>query len=372
MQKDRTIKKSPKKITGVEQKQNRMNNADSNFNQNGKTEEGLSYSISDVHGMFGSFMEVISKLNPQDTLYICGDVIDRGKYGIKILQEIIKMQNNPQKYPTIKFIIGNHEWLFYKAIKILEKYENPEDIVISIYNVHRLKYILENITRAYKQDEISGFSYKERKTSVENEQYKYSNKLKRLNVSECDIMELGLWLFYNKGMTTISDYLNLNDDEKDKIYKFLESSDVIFSKHIAGKDLLFVHAMPLPDENILKNLKKQIGGYSLKIMWNDKHTMSCLVEERNSEINYKKSLSYGFTTICGHTSTPGEINYQPQNGFIRIDAGCGRKRNNSMLAVYCINTNTVRMLPEREEPLQDPSDYIASPKSKDSEHNEYE
>ena len=48
------------------------------------------YVMSDIHGnvrRFDSIMEEID-LQPDDTLYVLGDVIDRFPYGIKILQEL--------------------------------------------------------------------------------------------------------------------------------------------------------------------------------------------------------------------------------------------------------------------------------------------
>ena len=47
------------------------------------------YVCSDIHGMYGSYCDAIKKIKDNDRLYILGDVIDRGAYGIKILQDII-------------------------------------------------------------------------------------------------------------------------------------------------------------------------------------------------------------------------------------------------------------------------------------------
>ena len=57
-----------------------------------KTERafGKNYAISDIHGMYGSYMEVMKKLKKEDCLYIIGDVIDRGEHGIDIIDDIIK------------------------------------------------------------------------------------------------------------------------------------------------------------------------------------------------------------------------------------------------------------------------------------------
>lgn len=69
------------------------------------------YVMSDIHGneeRFNSVMKQI-KLQKEDTLYILGDVVDRYKYGIKILRRIMKM-------PNVKMLLGNHEFMMNDAI----------------------------------------------------------------------------------------------------------------------------------------------------------------------------------------------------------------------------------------------------------------
>ena len=78
---------------------------------------GKSFAIADIHGMYGSYMEVIKRMNPSDHLYIIGDVIDRGNEGIKILLDIIKRLNNEQNNPKITFLLGNHEMMFSNTLK---------------------------------------------------------------------------------------------------------------------------------------------------------------------------------------------------------------------------------------------------------------
>lgn len=64
----------------------------------------MTYVMSDIHGNKSRFEAMLKKINfsQDDTLYILGDVIDRGPNGIAILQEIINT-------PNIKMILGNHE-----------------------------------------------------------------------------------------------------------------------------------------------------------------------------------------------------------------------------------------------------------------------
>ncbi len=63
-----------------------------------------SYVLSDLHGQYALFEKMLGKIqfNENDTLYMLGDAIDRGKDGIAILQKIMTMEN-------CVFLLGNHE-----------------------------------------------------------------------------------------------------------------------------------------------------------------------------------------------------------------------------------------------------------------------
>lgn len=70
---------------------------------------------------FHSILRQIN-LQPEDTLYILGDVIDRHPHGIQILKEIMAM-------PNVKMLLGNHEYMMLRAIG--EPYDGPNDIIES-------------------------------------------------------------------------------------------------------------------------------------------------------------------------------------------------------------------------------------------------
>lgn len=64
------------------------------------------YIMSDLHGAFDELNEMLEliQFSQEDTLYILGDVVDRGDNGIEILQKVMKT-------PNIKMILGNHEYM---------------------------------------------------------------------------------------------------------------------------------------------------------------------------------------------------------------------------------------------------------------------
>ena len=69
------------------------------------------YVLSDIHGNLQRFESIMKQINlqPDDTLYILGDVVDRKPDGIKILRKLMKM-------PNVKMLIGNHEYMMLNAV----------------------------------------------------------------------------------------------------------------------------------------------------------------------------------------------------------------------------------------------------------------
>lgn len=65
----------------------------------------MTYVMSDLHGCFDKYRAMLREIDfsSRDTLYVLGDVIDRGPDGIKILQD---MNGRPNVIP----ILGNHEF----------------------------------------------------------------------------------------------------------------------------------------------------------------------------------------------------------------------------------------------------------------------
>lgn len=74
------------------------------------------YCISDLHGRYDLYMKMLKKISfsEKDTLYILGDVVDRGSEGLKILLDIAERDN-------VKGIMGNHDFV---ALTVLLNTDN--------------------------------------------------------------------------------------------------------------------------------------------------------------------------------------------------------------------------------------------------------
>ena len=62
------------------------------------------YVVSDIHGQYDLYLKMLEKIgfNDKDTLFIAGDMIDRGPASIELVEDIMSRKN-------IISIIGNHE-----------------------------------------------------------------------------------------------------------------------------------------------------------------------------------------------------------------------------------------------------------------------
>lgn len=74
------------------------------------------YVISDIHGQYDMFIELLDKIQFQntDTLYILGDILDRGPHPIKTLMKLMEM-------PNVICIVGNHEYMALECLEFLMK-----------------------------------------------------------------------------------------------------------------------------------------------------------------------------------------------------------------------------------------------------------
>lgn len=83
----------------------------------------MHYVMSDLHGDYEGYLRVLRKIrfSEQDVLYVLGDVLDRGRGGLKILQH---MMLQPNVYP----ILGNHEYMGIQCLRFLMQEITEESI----------------------------------------------------------------------------------------------------------------------------------------------------------------------------------------------------------------------------------------------------
>lgn len=107
------------------------------------------YCCSDIHGEYHKYLKLIKKikLKEEDTLFILGDVIDRGEKSIEVLQDMMYRAN-------VIPILGNHEYIAIQILPLLMQEITEENI--SEFNEEFVKGLLEWLNIG-GQSTIDGF-----------------------------------------------------------------------------------------------------------------------------------------------------------------------------------------------------------------------
>ncbi len=143
----------------------------------------MTYAMSDIHGDSERFERIMKQINlqPEDTLYILGDVIDRNPDGIRILRKIMKT-------PNIKMLLGNHEYMMMDALV-----------------------------------------------------YPPSDKVDKWSRDYSKVHELRLW--YQNGGDVTHEYLkHIRKDLRQEIFDYIDSLPLNIEVEINGQKFLLIHA----------------------------------------------------------------------------------------------------------------------------------
>ena len=118
--------------------------------------------MSDLHGDYEGYLEVLEKMHfsQEDVLYVVGDVLDRGRGGIKILQH---MMLHPNVYP----ILGNHEYMAVKCLRFLLQEITEESISTLDEGIVRGLFEWQNVGGQATMDEFHKLTMEEKLDIVE-------------------------------------------------------------------------------------------------------------------------------------------------------------------------------------------------------------
>ncbi len=143
------------------------------------------YVISDIHGQYDMFMELLKKTGFQetDTLYVLGDILDRGPHPVKVMKKLMEM-------PNVICIVGNHEYMALGCLKLLMK-------------------------------EITDSSIEE--------------------LDKETVDDLLTWQM-NGSKSTIDEFRELDPEERQGVIDFIRDFSIYEEVTAAGKDYLLVHA----------------------------------------------------------------------------------------------------------------------------------
>lgn len=87
----------------------------------------MHYCISDVHGEYAMYLEMLKMIHfsDDDTLFFIGDAADRGPFGVDVWKDIMERKN-------VVFIRGNHEQMCLDVFR--PKRKAPHSLDLWMYN----------------------------------------------------------------------------------------------------------------------------------------------------------------------------------------------------------------------------------------------
>ena len=73
------------------------------------------YVMSDIHGKYDKYIQMLKQIHfsEKDTMYILGDMIDRGEKGMELLIDLIERKN-------VISLMGNHEYMALQCLPWLK------------------------------------------------------------------------------------------------------------------------------------------------------------------------------------------------------------------------------------------------------------
>ena len=197
--------------------------------------------MSDIHGEYEKFMAMLEKidLKDRDTLYVLGDVVDRGPHPIRTLLKMMEM-------PNVIPILGNHELMALTC----------------------LPFLREEITDDF---------------------------LKRLDRDK--IRSLKAWMM-NGSHTTMEEFRHLDYETQDDVLDFMEDFMVYAEVAAGGKRFLLIHAGLghfSPDKDLedyaLDDLVWDRADYSIRY-FDDKEVVTGHTPTQNIEENPRPGYVY--------------------------------------------------------------------------------
>ncbi|MCR5303464.1 MAG: metallophosphoesterase [Lachnospiraceae bacterium] len=144
------------------------------------------YVVSDIHGEYDMLLDLLEKikLKPSDTLYVLGDVLDRGPNPVKTLRKLKEM-------PNVVCMAGNHELMALECLGFL------------------MKEITEENIQKLDPEMLDGYL---------------------------------LWIDHNGGKTTLDEFMTLGRDEQKQLMEYIKDFLVYEELTVEGNDYLLVHA----------------------------------------------------------------------------------------------------------------------------------
>ena len=282
--------------------------------------------ISDLHGngnIYNSIMNFLENLNndidDDITLYINGDLIDRGEFSVEMLLDVKRRIMNNSGI-NIEYLAGNHELMMYKASKNVKNGRWPKFNQWFLYNGGRTT--IEQLERLSIEEQ--------------NNVVKLISNLKICHKFEEKIGDKNIVLVHAKCPSNVDKVSNLNISDQ-FISRYLWSRDDSYIHHSMGsKDYFTIIGHTIVDSdtgyfyNSLDNTLNIDGGNAAYVLGYTKYDHSPLVEidgdnnrlviltfNNNNEIIYGNYFSDGKSISMDDSSLEEYRKYLKSNNQVK-------------------------------------------------------
>jgi len=244
------------------------------------------YVMSDLHGCYEEYIKMLKLINfsDDDTLYVLGDICDRGKRPMSILLHMMDHEN-------IIPIYGNHDLNAYYALERIGYYSEE---VLKDRDYVLTHYLMD-------KDEYGSYLY---------------------------------WLI-DGGKTTLVDYNKLTKANKDKIVRYLSDFKYYDEINVRGKKYVLVHSgfkcfdknkelyeyrvtdlvyQRLDYDKIYYDDKIIISGHTPTKYIDDKYVGKIIKKNNHIAIDCGCVFGYGLGCICLDTMKEYYVKMEKNNG----------------------------------------------------------
>jgi hypothetical protein len=190
---------------------------------------GNDWITTDPHGELDTLQKVVALMQENDRLFICGDLVDRGKKSLELLYYLRDLKRDGKQIFCVR---GNHEDMVFNTLSAIEAIKENDD---QDNYENLLEEFYENI---YEDDVIDKFLKKINNINIDNETF------------QTHLMHIVHHVKYNYGGWL----LDLSEDNLNFVKSFIEALPYIIyvDKTINNNNIIpefqIVHAAPPEEE----------------------------------------------------------------------------------------------------------------------------
>ena len=224
------------------------------------------YVCSDIHGRYDRYLKLFKYIKDEDTLYILGDVIDRHKGGIKILQDIMKRDN-------VVLLRGNHEDFMVNSFFV----DYEENLLMTKHNDRLYLWLMDN----------------------------------------------------NGGKKTYDEFIKLSEDKQIEIYEFLKKLPLIVNIEVNDNKFYLGHASTINCDKEIAYERDLTFFQSEILLWDspfDGRNIFPQVEENKYYIHGHVYVQRIRKKYAQKAKRKNEYEYYQKDSTICIDGGCALPR----------------------------------------------